>query len=272
MSMLVPENRLARVGILALAIALTPALATRAAAQCAALDTRFPGGIAGYKPDLNDNLGDYGTLFQAAKSLCCAEKVQKLLYQKVQAQLEHLDDHGVPDGFHNKWLGGGDIYFISAIGLQLGAESLLPPSLDTLIETAIQQFNHVVNCSFPSNTCMDDLAASAAGFAWAAAYEAKSGRPTEATQHAGMAQGYFHRSFSQTESVCLHTPGTPCTGCLPVVSEADADTLASDISNNRVEVLVFNHSFANPNYGVGLFALLSTALDGLKLAGSDFTP
>jgi PKD repeat protein len=268
--MSVPKNRLARAAALALVLALTPALAARAAADCSALDARFPDGAVVYKPNLNDNLGDYGTLFQAAKSLCCAEKVQKLFYKKLETQLAE------PNGFENRWLGGGDIYFISAIGLQLGAQRLLPPSLDAMIEAAIQRFNHVPNCSFPTNTCMDDLAVSAAGFAWAAAYEAKSGRPGLAAQHAGMAQDFFHRSFSQTESVCLQTAGTPCNACdVPLVSENDLVAIAdleTAIANDEVDVLVFNHDRANPNYGLGLFTSLSTSLAGLRLAGSDFKP
>src|SRR5262249_50848599 len=150
------------------------------------------------------------------------------------------------NGFTNRWLGGGDIYLVSAIGLQLGAENLLPPTLDTEIQNAIHAFNFFRNCDDPTNltgnTCMDDYSVTAAGFAWAAAYQAKNGRLADAQQLAAQAQQKMHDSFSQSDSICLHRSGMgqSCRVCEQITDET---SLRSQIANNQIDVLVFNHTF-----------------------------
>ena len=220
-------------------------------AQCT-LGTRFPNGTAAFKSDLNANLGDYGTLFENAGVACCAERVQSLLYQKVSDQIAH-------NGFQNRWLGGGDIYLITAAALQLGAQGLLTPDLDAKIHQAIGSYNFFKSCNPPSDTCMDDYSVAAAGFAWAALYEAQNGRPYSSL--AGTALSHFHSSFSQTESVCLHSIAQSCTTCLQISNPTDLQT---QIAAGTLEVLTYNHGFANPNYGLGLLTSLSAASEALS--------
>jgi hypothetical protein len=240
--------------------------------QCAS-DRRFPSGTATYNPGLNENFAEYGTLFQDAAKDCCVDKVQSLLLQKVH-------DQNVQNGFTNKWLGGGDIYLITATALQLGAKHKLfsgPGSLDEEIQTALASYNFKPICVYPVNTCMDDFSAAAAGNAWAAAYEKLNGRTAAANVYKTAAIDYLHRSLSYTESVCLHPVGAACNDCLESV--VDAGTLRSRIEGThpmleRIEALTYNHDFANPNYGIGLLTSMSTAVEGLRVMGAlaDYAP
>jgi hypothetical protein len=239
--------------------------------QCAS-DRLFPGGTAAYNPGLNENFAEYGTLFQDAAKDLCVDKVQSLLLQKVH-------DQNIHNGFTDKWLGGGDIYLITATALQLGARHKLlsgPGSLDEEIETALASYNFKSVCDYPKNTCMDDFSVAAAGKAWAAAYEKLNGRTAEANAYKAEAIDFLHRSLSQTESVCLHQVEADCKRC---AIGLDAGTLRSRIEGTRpmlgtIEVLTYNHGFANPNYGIGLLTSMSSAVEGLRVMGAlaDYAP
>jgi hypothetical protein len=239
---------------------------------------RFQMGLAGYNGDLNVDLNDYGSLFEdIRRSGCCPETVQRLLYQKIDAELRA--------GGFGKWLGGGDIYLIVTTALQLGARGALPLELHNKVRQAIDAYVDgnspllVKNCSWPGNTCMDDYAVGAAGFAWAAAYVYRTGADAAtATQYADRAREYFRKSFSQTESVCLHraSPDTgglvsSCQSCEPEVTADGVATLREQIRSGQIQVAVFNHDFDNPNYGVGLFTSLAVAAAGLEAAGQPYS-
>src|SRR5512140_3680757 len=142
---------------------------------------RFQLGFASYKiacngtSDLNANFNDYGSLFEdMSRGGCCPETVERLLSQKIDAEL-------AGGGCTRQWLGGGDIYLIATTALQLGARGSLPAGLDTRVMSAICAYvssntpDLFKICGWPTDTCMDDYSVGAAGFAWAAAYLQLSG-------------------------------------------------------------------------------------------------
>jgi hypothetical protein len=258
---------------------------------------RFQLGVADYKvgcdmngtisSDLNTNFNDYGSLFEdMSRGGCCPETVERLLSQKIDAEL-------AGGGFTGQWLGGGDIYLIATTALQLGARGSLPAGLDNRVMNAICSYvksntpDFFKRCGWPTDTCMDDYSVGAAGFAWAAAYLQLSGRGGGFTCPSGLAisadslawraKDFFQRSFSQTESVCLHKAnpdGTlipSCSACEPVVTAAGVDQLKADIRSNKIVVATFNHLIDNPNYGAGLFTSLAIAAAGLTAAGRPYS-
>jgi len=261
--------------LLAFALAASPALA-----QCriSLRETAKGNGykVTNYNPDLNENLHDYGAIFEDAGDPGCRATAAAALDLKMKNQMYYLDANSqVRSGFHDKWLGGGDLYFITATGLQLGGQGMLTAETDRKIQCAISNYNLFFKpdepCSAQSgNTCMDDYVVAAAGHAWIAAYQAKNLRSAQTALDA--AKSYFHSAFSTSASVCLRSTGNACNVC-STPSEAN---LYTGLRNGTYEALVFNHGFENPNYGVGLFTSLSVALEGIRQAGGDsnftFTP
>ena len=231
---------------------------------------RFPYGVGfhhipGLVDALDCNLNDYGSLFiDASRFGCCPETVQRILFQKMEAQLRD-------SGFSHVWLGGGDIMLLASTALQLGGQGALPVGLHNLVLDALNQYISSNTPLFPcpldrSNTCMDDYTVAAAGFAWAAAYYQLNGMPTEAANASNRAKAFIHQSFDQMYSVCLHRVGMACNQCELIT---DATSLQNAIANDTIEVVTYNRG-DNPNYGAGLQTLLSAAFHGLEIAGQPY--
>lgn len=229
---------------------------------------RFPYGLGFYKKELNCDLNDYGSLFQDVDRYgCCPETVQRILFQKIEAQL--ADSAGFTG-----WLGGGDITLIVSTALRLGSQSALPVGLHNLILQALGRYVNANTPLFPcpadrSNTCMEDYSIAASGFAWSALYYHLNGRPTDANVAAERAKEYIRKAYDQTYSLCLRRTSNACTQC-EIFEESQASTLQSLIAQDQIEVLTYNRG-ENPSYGVGNLTILSAAAQALERAQRPYT-
>jgi hypothetical protein len=260
-------------------------LAGGAEAQCR-IPQRFPGATASsmvYKADLNENFGDWGTIFLDADTNGCEVTARDFL--KVKLQQQNLASGGWKGG-----LRGGDIYMLTAAALRLGARGLLTSAIHGEILQALASYdfaNWGGACSRNSgNGCMDDYALAAAGHAWAGAYlwytQSSTVLPArDAAWFIGEARRYIKLSFSPQETVCIRSilpTASACKACLDdyntaFQSNSDATALRNDIAADAKEVLSFEHGFENPNYGLGLLTSISVAVQGLEVAtGTSYQP
>jgi hypothetical protein len=235
-----------------------------------------------FKTDLNENLGDWGSIFLDADLSGCEVNARAFLQVKLQQQ--NLNANGWKGG-----LRGGDVFLVTAAALRLGARGLLTSSIHNEVLKGLASYdfaNWGGPCSRNSgNGCMDDYALAAAGHAWAAAYLAFTQSSTQLpARDAGWfiseARRYIKLSFSPQDTLCIRSilpTASACKACLDdynaaYQSNSDPTALRNDLFNNNREVLSFEHGFENPNYGLGLMTSIATAVQGLEVAGSPYVP
>ncbi|MFL6234430.1 MAG: hypothetical protein ACJ76N_14960 [Thermoanaerobaculia bacterium] len=256
------------------------------AAQCR-VDQRFgsttPASSAVYKTDLNENLGDWGTIFMAADTDtgACLTRARDFLMYKLKSQNQDL----------NRWKGGlmgGDVMLVTAAALRLRTQGLLTSEIhnDILSMLASYDFAHWGGpCGRQSgNGCMDDYTVAAAGHAWAGAYlgltQSSTWNGRDSGWFRGEAKRYIKLSLSPKDSLCVRSlSDSQCASCSDEynaaydgdwISGLDAVGLRNKIVNEQAEVLSFEHGYENPSYGVGLLTLLGAALQGLEVAGDSY--
>jgi hypothetical protein len=263
-------------------------------ASACKVDDRWPGGVSTvqyYDPNnpsygnaLNNNLGDWGSIFRDADDNACAVKARSFLQAKLIAQ------NGV-SGSWTSWLKGGDVYLMSAAALRLGARGLLTSSLHSQILTALGNYypsTVASGCSHNSgNGCMDEYSVAAAGYSWAGAYlwltqSSAGGHPSGDFIQKG--QDYVGKALSPLYSVCIHhivprsgQPADSCTACTADYNPGgayylNATDLQSRINLGQTEVLSYEHGYENPSYGIGLMTSVATAVLGLRRAGVPYSP
>lgn len=277
----------ARLGVSALlcagALILT---AENAAAQSCRIPQRFPGATAAsmvFKADVNENLGDWGTIFLDADTIGCEVTARDFLKSKLERQ--NLDANGWKGG-----LRGGDVYLVTAAALRLGGRGLLTSSIHSEVLKALASYdfaNWGGACSRGAgNGCMDDYSVAAAGHAWAGAYlwftQSSTVSPTrDSAWFIGEARRYIKLSLSPQDTLCVRAilpTASACTACLndyntAYQNDGDPTALRNDIFNNSKEVLSFEHGFEDPNYGIGLLTSVSIAVQGLEVAtGTSYVP
>jgi hypothetical protein len=118
---------------------------------------------------------------------------------------------------------------------------------------------------------MDDYSVAAAGFAWAAAYE-RMANGLLRDQLVDAAHFAIDKSFDTEQSICIvpnavasnrqvqdmpRSGRGPCTGTVP------------DLSGGTAQTFSLNHNHQTPAYGYGLLTSISSAVAGLRMAGSD---
>lgn len=250
----------------------------RSAAQGCRIPQRFPGGLGSvvFKADVNDNLGDWGSIFLDTDTNGC--ELNARAYLKAKLERQNLDANGWKGG-----LRGGDVYLMTAGALRLGGRGLLSSSIHTEVLKALASYDFA-NWGGPcargaGNGCMDDYSVAAAGHAWAGAYlrftqSATQSPVRDGAWYIGEAQRYIKLSLSPQDTLCVRTvtpAASACKACLndyntPYQNNGDPTALRNDIFNNTKEVLSFEHGFENPNYGLGLLTSVSIAVQGLQVA------
>ncbi|MEA2600037.1 MAG: hypothetical protein QOF89_1029 [Acidobacteriota bacterium] len=257
-----------------------------AGAQSCRIPQRFPGATAAsmvFKADVNDNLGDWGTIFMDADTSGCEVTARDFLKSKLQQQ--NLDANGWKGG-----LRGGDVFLVTAAALRLGGRGLLTSSIHNEVLKALASYDFA-NWGGPcargsANGCMDDYAVAAAGHAWAGAYlwftQSATVLPTrDAAWFIGEARKYIKLSLSPQDTLCVRAilpTASACSACLndyntAYQNDGDPTSLRNDLFNNTKEVLSFEHGFENPNYGIGLLTSVSVAVQGLQVAtGTPYVP
>src|SRR5262249_37710689 len=146
------------------------ASAEPAAAQGCRIPQRFPGAPASsmvFKTDINDNLGDWGTIFRDTDINGCELNARDFLKAKLIQQ--NLNANGWKGG-----LRGGDVLLVSAAALRPGGPGLPTSSTHSEMLKALASYDFAPwggSCARgSSNGCMDDDSIAAAGHAWAGAY------------------------------------------------------------------------------------------------------
>jgi hypothetical protein len=257
-----------------------------AVAQCR-VDQRFGAftspSSAVYKTDLNENLGDWGTIFMGADTDtgACLTRTRDFLKYKLKSQNQDL----------NRWKGGlmgGDVFLVTAAALRLGTKGLLTSEIHNDILNALASYdfaNWGGPCGRPSgNGCMDDYTVAAAGHAWAGTYltwtRSSTWNGRDSGWFRGQAKSYIKLSVSPKHTLCVrYLSSTMCAACSDEYNTAydydwltptDAATLRNKIANHEVEVLSFEHGYENPSYGVGLLTSIGTALQGLRMSADSY--
>ena len=243
-----------------------------------------------YHGDSTD-LNDYGALFIDAGDPNCAEGAMNRLTAKLAS---HLNSGGFPGPFHN-WRDGYYVALIYGAALRLGEQGWASKDLDWQLDYSPDGHPTVANTfihkdsgvpgegSSPCNpevfnTCMDDFAGSAAGFAWMAAYKSRRVIPghnsidPDVKGKRDAAAYYIHQSMS---AVCIRKtpldenrlvdnhPGPVCDGTIDLLIAGQAQTLTV---NGGVQLI---------HYGFGLMTSVLSAAQGYELAGGGsfpFTP
>lgn len=205
---------------------------------------------ATYRNDLNLDLNDYGRILADADDSTCALNADYALSAKLQSTL-------AASAPYQGWLKGAHVALIFAAANRIGANGYATKQLDSLLQQVEVQFGSVHDpanlCSKEStNTCMDDEAIAASGYAWIAAYKHRRGDSGVSTVLAS-AKAYIDSTFSEA---CLHTGDTTAVLCNSTVSGL----------SSGAKSLSLNHGQQMPSYGFGLMANISAAVVGWQAA------
>ena len=208
--------------------------------------------------DTEGNFNDYGRIhYDAHNSPECAKLAAAALAAKIQNTIDVN-----PDEFEG-WLRGAYVALIYASAIRLGANGFATQALNeqlTRLENAFE-FTIEDGCGNVNgnNTCMDDYAVAASGFAWMAAYKYRRGHSDASV--ASVRNKAVQHINNFYDSVCIHSPtANPtsiCNGSL------------QDLEAGIDETLSFNHGHQKPPYGFGLMTSIASAVLGLKV--SEFT-
>ncbi|HSY51592.1 MAG TPA: hypothetical protein VLC46_22510 [Thermoanaerobaculia bacterium] len=266
---------LAAVAVAALSLFVAPNLSA-----CVSNDTMMSYHGGGDETDLND----YGALFIDAGDPGCAKDAMTRLTKK-------LESHLASSSPFQHW---GDGYYVALIygaALRLGEQGWAMKDLDWQLDyspdesphaTVANKFMHVDSGSngVPAcnpdgfNTCMDDFAGSAAGYAWMAVYKSRRVMPGHNTTDdvkaaLGLAALHIHNSLSQsTGAICIrklplddNTRLFPiCDGTIDMLTAGTAQTLSV---NGTVQLI---------HYGFGLMTSVLSAAQGYEIASATLTP
>lgn len=221
-------------------------------------------------PDpLNNELNDWGMIYQDAKTTGCETNARSYFSDK----LNNTNAAGGWSGF----LGGGAAWFAYQTGLVLGAKNLLTPDLDVLIGNMNYNPSISADCGFNGvasdgiarwrhgDTCMDDYMVAAAAYGWRTAYMRKTGRPW--TSDRANTISNIVNGLDTDSSICIskQNPGSdpnyytgpkgPCNGS------------PADLASGAAVVLPFNHVQESAPYGIGMITSMANAYLGLEIAG-----
>ena len=244
-------------------------------------------GGTGWNSDVNRNLADYGVLFEEARTDECSAAAAAALYKKIKETL--ANDNGAggtfwpqPDaqighdvGPYGAWLEGTNVGLIYVTALELLGRGNISVAMDALLMSIDFPANVDGNCGFANNqwrvnynSCMEDYALNASGWAWKAAYQRKTGRG--AWQQAIWAREAITNALSPDRSVCIvpasmKNPGT----YYNLTDRGMCIGSVADLANGAVPVGLHNGD-AIP-YGLGLMTAIASAAAGMDVAGAPIT-
>ena len=266
-----------RFSVIALFAATALLIVANAAAQCA---SNYPG-LTTYRHDTDGDFNDYGRIHVDAEDPNCAQTAMYQLTAKAAAELAD------PAGFTN-WLDGYMVGEIFGAAMRIGANGWANKDLDAQLCEVANRFVHYTGpppsgaCGGDNlNTCMDDFAGTAAGYAWIAAYERRRVPhcqyfPTQAevdaklnlaNQFLDQALGNVTSSSDTSHGVCIRR--LPLTGsqfplCTGSIADLDSTvTPAQTFSVNGQQQMI--------HYGFGLMTTVAFAKLGIQEAGGSST-
>jgi len=259
-------------------------------------------------------LGDYGLVFDDAKKRECsigfiaADQVKhgayEALIKKINATFSYNNPTNDPTGgLHRDHFGltdpsrpsvkpfqgafeGGHVALIFAAALMIGGHGDLDTQMDNALIRVRNSYNYTKNpnCGFyqpkgwnnGGDTCMEEHALAATGYAWIAAYEMKRRGPASADPYALKASKLIDDALSTYDSICLNDPAVATNAATRGPCNIDTnnatilyDELVQDgVSHmTRAYPLSFNRE-QNMTYGIGQLTIISAALVGLEEAAS----
>jgi len=239
--------------------------------------------VSDYREDVNNNLADYGLIFQdAAQDINSTawDSARDALIRKINGTLAAGSRYnpvvGKSVGPYQGWLEGANVSLIMSSGLLLADRGRLTPALDSAIRRVIGSyvFNRDVGCGLSSgrwrgaNNCMDDYTVAATGFAWIAAYKYKRG-DSDVAYYANTAKNLISLSLSLEESVCAYRTGTTWSANS---SRGPCTAMAAELrAGGGAETVSLNHGQQTIAYGLGLMTSVSSAVIGLQTANVGVT-
>src|ERR1051326_7176961 len=272
--------RTAMIFFLILAMLVFPT--TFAAGQSCAPVNGNSGQVSSYWEDVNLNLRDYGQIFQDA-----AQPSNTSAWLSARDALIRKIDNTIAAGSHydtvlkrtagpyQGWIEGANVSLIMASGLLLSdpPKQQLTRPLDSAIRRVIGSyvFNRDAGCGYSDgrwqyqNTCMDDYAVAATGFAWIAAYKYKRG-DSGVTYYSDQAKNAINSALSLDESVCAYPSGSSFS---PTSARGPCTATVTDLRNNVAETVSLNHGQQTIAYGMGLMTSISSAFIGLQTANAN---
>jgi hypothetical protein len=279
-------------------------LSNLAVGQCAT--DAFSGATldSGDQAPTNANLNVYAAIFRDSDprtSGCNAAAASHLRTKltNTYAAGTHQDMLGRTVAPFHGWLEGSYVTYIFPAAIRLNEDGLL--SSDANLQNLLQQVAASMNsladrgtngaavalnsieagCGLDlahgfANNCMDDYSIAAAGFAWAAAYERMMNGPLR-DQLVDAAHFMIDKSFDTTQSICIvpnavalirDVQAMPASGRGPCTGTA-ATSASPNLQDHSAQTFSLNHNHQTPGYGFGLMTSISSAVLGLRLAGSD---
>ncbi len=273
-----------RFSVIALFAAIALLLAANATAQCA---SNYPD-LTTYRHDTDGDFNDYGRIHVDSEDPNCAQTAMYQLTSKLAAELAD------PAGFTN-WLDGYMVGMIFGAAMRLGANGWANKDLDAQLCEVANRFVHFTGTP-PSgacggdnlNTCMDDFAGSAAGYAWIAAYERRRvpqpGQPTRcqyfptqtevdaklnlANQYLDQALGNVTSSSDTSHGACIRRlplAGSQTPLCTGTIADLDPN------SPTPAQTLSVNGQTQMIHYGFGIMTTVAFAKLGIQEAGGSAT-
>jgi|GEM_PF-5643672 len=225
-----------------------------------------------YNADGQTSFKILGAIEQDARSPSCASGAQINLNQFLSA----YDDH-----FFQQFLSGEYVMLVMVAGLELGGRGFMDAGLDAKIWRVAQLYQTVVKdtsdrCGFVTapdangnvgpnwqagNSCQDDYAIAASGFAWKAAYARLTGR--EFYPSRWNALDMIHQTFNTNDALCVYDSSLPLDFLY-----GPCNSTPSALGPSNVKVLSFNHGSETTGYGIGLMANIAAAFFGLDVASA----
>lgn len=245
-----------------------------------------------FRSSLIGDFNDYALILEDAKTPECSAYAREALIRKISTTGWHWDGHFPPRwvGPFQGWLEGNQVALIYAAALMIGGNGdLNTPLNDRLIGRGgpiDYAYNPGNGCGWRiegwrsrGDTCMEEHAAAAAGYAWIAAYVAKRNGSWYANAYASYSRWHIAEALSTGDSICINDPNEPTDPygrgpCNVDVSGLDPQSkmdvltakLTPDANGRTVaDVLSFNRG-ENITYGAGQLTIIGAALIGLEEA------
>jgi hypothetical protein len=197
-----------------------------------------------------------------------------------------------------QFLSGAYVTYVMAAGMEISGRGYMDKELDLLVRDVGEDYTFTKFAGDPcglyaddpsapmaglkmsrrANSCMDDYAIAASGFAWKAAYWRASGRYYQSPRNSAIS--YMRNSLLDSESICVHSPLTYWIDTnMGTMFEAPAcNKTASDLDGSGDAVVIsLNHGNQTPAYGFGLLTSVAAGAVALEVANNpistgDFSP
>jgi len=183
-----------------------------------------------------------------------------------------------------QFLSGAYVTYVMAIGMEVSGRGMMDQELDLLVRDVGEDYQFVKFAGDPcglydvdptapqpglkksrrANSCMDDYAIAASGFAWKAAYWRASGRFYQGVRTTAI--NHMRNALLDGESVCVHSPSQfAYDQTLGLYEVNPCNRAASDLDVGDSIVLSLNHGNQTPAYGFGLLTSVAAGAVALEV-------